>query len=233
MSKAYLTLDDGPTKLTPHIIDYLNSKSIIPIFFTIGKQIEECFSEGVYALKKGAIIGNHSYSHPNFNELTLDECISEIKKQEELLDQLYKVAGVERNYKIFRFPYGEKGDKNKELIQKYLRKMQFCRIEDSNIDFEWYQYYKFNMDIDIFWTFDFSEYNLEYNNGFTRDNIFKKIHDNEPQTGGILLDDNANHIILMHDHEKTDDVLHGYYKILIDYVIAQGVEFIPPKFMAF
>lgn len=233
MSKAYLTLDDGPTKLTPHIIDYLSSINIIPIFFTIGKQIEECFSECIYALKKGAIIGNHSYSHPNFNELTLDECISEIKKQEELLDQLYKVAGVERKYKIFRFPYGEKGDKNKELIQKYLRKMQFCRIEDSNIDFEWYQYYKFNMDIDIFWTFDFSEYNLEYNNGFTRDNIFKKIHDNEPQTGGILLDDNAHHIILMHDHEKTDDVLHGYYKILIDYVIGQGVEFIPPKFMAF
>ncbi|HEY2492750.1 MAG TPA: polysaccharide deacetylase family protein [Paenibacillus sp.] len=198
MSKAYLTIDDGPTKITPQIIDYLSSKSIIPNMFFTGEQIEGCFEEGVYALKKGAIVGNHSYNHPSFNELTFDESIIEIEKQEKILEELYKMAGVERKYKVFRFPYGNKGDQNKEAIQNYLLKNQFCRIDDSEIDFEWYKLHKLNEDIDVFWTFDFLEYQLKDHNGLTFDHILHRIHDKEPATGGFLLDESAHHIVLIH-----------------------------------
>lgn len=70
MSKAYLTIDDVTTENTPNIIDYLSDKGITPILFSVGQLIERHWNEAIYALKKGAIIGNHSYSHPHFSELT-------------------------------------------------------------------------------------------------------------------------------------------------------------------
>jgi peptidoglycan/xylan/chitin deacetylase (PgdA/CDA1 family) len=86
MSKAYLTIDDGPTKNTRAFIDFLISKNITPIMFFYGEQICKERENGIYAIQKGAVIGNHSYTHPHFSELNLDECISEIECQEDQID---------------------------------------------------------------------------------------------------------------------------------------------------
>lgn len=231
MSKAYLTIDDGITVNTPNIINYLCEKEITPILFTIGKQIETHWDEALYALKMGAIIGNHSYSHPHFSELTLSECITEIENQEDILNKLYHTAGVERKYKLMRFPYGDKGGKNKEDLQKYLKKNHFCRIDDSNIRYDWYKENALDTDIDVLWTFDFAEYMLVNNNGYTYDSILHRIHDNNPPTGGVLLEENSYHIILIHDHIETEKVMPDYFKKIIDYVIAFGVEFLRPQFI--
>jgi hypothetical protein len=58
MSRAILTIDDSPTKITPRIIDYLRSKDIIPVINFIGASVDEHFDEAVYAVKSGAVIGN-------------------------------------------------------------------------------------------------------------------------------------------------------------------------------
>ena len=63
MSKAYLRIDDSPSKITRSFIDYLSEKNINPIIFAVGENIDNNFDSALYALKKGAIIGNHSYSH--------------------------------------------------------------------------------------------------------------------------------------------------------------------------
>ncbi len=231
MSKAYLTIDDVTTENTPIIIDYLQERGITPILFSIGRFVEEHWEEAIYALKMGAIIGNHSYNHPHFSELTLSECISEITKQEDVLNRLYQSAGVERKYKLMRFPYGDKGGKNKEALQEYLKENKFCRIDDSAIYFDWYKENALNSDIDVYWTFDFEEYKLEENNGYTYESILQRIHDNNPPYGGNLLEENSCHIILIHDHIETEQVMPDYFKKIIDYVIALGVEFIQPQFI--
>ncbi len=231
MSKAYLTIDDVSTENTPILMDYLNEKGIIPIMFSVGENVKTHWEEALYALKKGAIIANHSYTHPKFSDLTLSECINEIMKQEYILDELYHSAGIDRKYKPIRFPYGDKGGKNKEELQKYLKSNNFCRIDDSNINFNWYKENALNEDIDIFWTFDFAEYRLKEKNGYTYQSILQRIHDNNPPTGGALLDKNSNHIILIHDHIETETFMPNYFKKLIDYVLASGVEFIQPKFI--
>lgn len=231
MSKAYLTIDDTSSRITPNIMDYLNQKNITPIMFSVGKHTENYFAEAIYSIRKGAIIGNHSYSHPNFSEISFEACIDEIEKQERILNRLYQEAGIERKYKIFRFPYGDKGGESKEELQKYLKKEHFCRIDDTMINFNWYREYGLNKDIDVFWTFDFGEYQLQYNNGFTYDSILQRIHDKNPKTGGELLNKSASHIILIHDQEKTEEVMPNYYKILLEYIIDMGVEFINPKFI--
>lgn len=231
MSKAYLTIDDVTTENTPIIMDYLNEKGITPILFSIGRLLEDHWDEAIYALKAGAIIGNHSYNHPHFSELTLSECVDEIEKQEDILNALYRSAGVERKYKLIRFPYGDKGGKNKEALQNYLKKNKFCRIDDSSINFDWYKENALNRDVDVYWTFDFVEYLLQENNGYTYESILQRIHNSNPPTGGVLLEKNSCHIILIHDHIETEKVMPNYFKEIIDYVIASGVEFIQPQFI--
>lgn len=232
MSKAYLTIDDSPTKITPDIVNYLIGKGITPILNFIGQKVDTYFDEAVYAVKRGAIIGNHSYSHEHFSELSLNDCLSEIQKTEYEIDRVYKVAGIERKHHFFRFPYGDKGGENQKELQNMFRgEFHFDRLDDTNINFDWWKENHLNTDIDLLWTFDFAEYQLPWRNGYTWDSILERIYDKNPVMGGVLLQNSATHIILMHDTEETNDYMHEYYRKIIDYVISLGVQFIQPKFI--
>ena len=231
MSKAYLRIDDSPSKITPDFVDYLSEKGIKPVVFAIGEKIEKYFDQAVYAVQKGAVLGNHSFSHKSFSKISFDECKKEIEKCEIMLDKLYSMAKVERKYKIFAFPYGDKGGENKTLLQSYFKSNGFCRLNDEAIGFDWYKQYDLHKDADAFWTFDFAEYLLPRENGYTYESILERIHDKSPKTGGALLEDGSNHIVMIHDHEQTDSFMPEYYKTILDYVIDCGVEFIEPKFV--
>lgn len=229
MIKAVLTIDDGPSKITPKIMDFLSSKGIRPIMFMIGVQLEENMGNGVYAIEHGAIAGNHSYSHANFNELTYDECIEEIEKQEVLLRDLYAAAGIERKHKLFRFPFGASGGRNEQRLQDYLRGQGYCRIDDSKIESYWYHGNGFDRRIDATLTFDFGEWQLQCD-GFTMDKVFERINEKAPADGTALLVNDSHHILLMHDHEISDELVPGYYEQILDYVLKCGVTFIEPRF---
>ena len=127
MIRALLTIDDVSSNNTPAIVDYLNEKNITAIMFMVGEWAENHPSELIYALQHGMIVGNHSYSHPNFSRLTPEEGIREIEKCEELLDRLYAAAGVERKFRPFRFPYGDKGGDNKGAFQRFLAEKRRSR----------------------------------------------------------------------------------------------------------
>ena len=231
MSKAYLRIDDSPSEITPDFIDYLEEKGITPIIFAVGKNIKKHFDNAVYALKKGAIIGNHSFSHPEFSSLSFEECVSDIEECELWLEKLYLTAGIERKYKLFAFPYGDKGGKNKDKLQQYLKNKAFSRIDDRNISFDWYIECSLDKDIDVFWTFDFGEYQLQKNNGFSYETVLYRIHDKNPDNGGVLLEPNSNHIVMIHDHAETNKIMPDYYKSILDYVMTCGVEFVDPQFI--
>ena len=82
MIKALLTIDDVSSKNTPAIVDYLCEKNIQAIMFMVGQWAENYPDQLVYALKHGMIVGNHSYTHPHFSELSFEECKEEIEKNE-------------------------------------------------------------------------------------------------------------------------------------------------------
>lgn len=231
MSKAYLTIDDISSELTKDFIDYVVGKGITPIMFAVGENLEKYFEEAVYALRKGAIVGNHTYSHRGFSQISFEECTEEIQKCEVLLNKVYEAAGMERKYKIFRFPYGDRGNETGERIQTYLKENNFCRIDDSAIYFDWYKEYKLNEGMDIFWTFDFEEYQLSWDNGYNYESIKQKINDKNPDNGGALLEEGSMHIVLIHDIPDCNRVMPDYYKTILDYVISLGVEFITPQFI--
>ncbi|MDS0525634.1 polysaccharide deacetylase family protein [Clostridium sp. SHJSY1] len=231
MSKAYLTIDDGPTKNTKKIVDFLVSKNIPSIMFFTGENILKYREEAIYALKKGVIIGNHSFTHVPFSQITLKKDICEIESQEKQLDLLYKEAKVTRKYKIFRFPYGDKGGKNKKSLQSYLKYEKFNKFNSSKIKYHWYFKEGLDKDIDVYWTFDFIEYKLEYNVGFTFNDIFYEINDKNPNSGGVLLDPSSYNIVLIHDHEKSEEVYPDYFSKIIDYTLKSGVKYMKPKFI--
>ncbi len=231
MIKAILTIDDIATSNTPNLVDYLVEKGITVLMFAQGSHIERYPENVIYALQKGMVVGNHSYSHPNFAEISFEEGIQEIEKTEKLLDDIYKKADVERKYRPFRFPYGSKGGDNKDRYQQYFKDKGFSKLDDRKIAYPWWKEFGLSTDIDTLWTFDFAEYQIRPDSGFTMDDVFKRVHDSNPASGGALLEDGSNHIILMHDHEETLAMVPDYYKIMIEHVLECGVMFERPEFI--
>lgn len=110
---AYLTIDDSPTKHTDALTDYLVARDIPAIFFCVGSSyadlglpcegIEDMPDPILRAIERGFLIGNHTYTHPRYSDLTYDEMVQQIEKTERLIDGLYKKAGKARAAKVFRF----------------------------------------------------------------------------------------------------------------------------------
>ena len=231
MVRAILTIDDISSKNTKPMVDYLVEKGIAAVMFARGENVVKYYDEAIYAVQKGMIVGNHSDSHRAFSELTLEEGIRDIEKCEKVLDKLYKDAGVERRYRPFRFPFGDKGGENKDGLQKYLKENGFDKLNDRMIPYPWWRECGMDTDIDTFWTFDFEEYRLPWNDGFTRESVLSKMKDLNPARGAALFKEGNAHIILTHAHDETDAVWPDYYKEMIDLALKNGVVFDKPEFL--
>ena len=230
MIHAILTIDDIASKNTPAIVDYLNEKNITALMFAVGENVERYYDNAIYALKHGMIVGNHSYSHPFFSQISFEEAVQEIEKNEELLDKLYKDSGVERKYRPVRFPYGDKGGENKAALQAYFKENGFNKLKDTQLPYEWWKEKGLSEEIDTFWTFDFAEYNIRTGSEFTVEDVWKRINDLSPESGAALLEDNGSHILLLHAHDETEELVPEYYKQFIDYLLEKGVIFDTPEF---
>ena len=231
MIKALLTIDDIASDNTPAIVDYLKENNIPALMFAWGEKVEDNYENAIYALKNGMIVGNHSYSHPAFSKISIEQAVEEIEKNERLLDKLYKDAGVERCFRPFRFPYGDKGGSNKDALQEYLRKNGFDKVCDTQLEYEWWKANGLDKDIDTFWTFDFAEYQIRKDSGFTKEDVFKRIEVPAPENGAALLADGSNHMLLIHAHDETEEMVPGYFKLFIDRLIEKGVVFEKPEFI--
>ena len=231
MIHAVLTIDDISSKNTRAIVDYLLEKKIPAIMFAWGKRVEEYYENALYAVKNGIIVGNHSYSHPFFSQLSLEEAIEEIEKNEAILDKLYQDAGVPRVYRPFRFPYGDKGGENKDALQKYFREHGFHKVKDTQIPYAIWKEMGLDKDIDTFWTFDFGEYEIRPGSGVTIEDILDRTRQVNPELGkSLLTDKEGSHLIIIHAHDETEELVPGYYRILIDHLLDNGFVFDAPEF---
>lgn len=230
MAEAYLTIDDGPSRDTPAYLDFLEQHGIEPLLFFWGERLEAAWDIGLDAVRRGAVIGNHTYGHARFSTLTLDACIQDIRRMEELLDKLYTEAGVPRTVKVFRFPYNDKGGPNKDALQAFLRAEGFVRLDDRAITYDWYRAMGFDRGMDASITFNLQEYRLQYDASFAYEDILAYIADRTPEGRGSLYD-GTRQIVLIHDHPETDSVHPGYFTDLIGRLLAVGVTFIPPAFV--
>lgn len=102
---AYLTFDDGPSLVTPKILDILSKENVKASFFVIGKSVEAHPEIVKRAYDEGHYIANHTYSHNNSILYKSSESFANEVKKTDLA--IGKAIGVE-NYSslIFRFPNG-------------------------------------------------------------------------------------------------------------------------------
>lgn len=231
MNTVLLTIDDVPSRNTPAIVDELCARNITAIMFAVGMNVERFYDEAVYAVRKGMIVGNHSYSHAAFSAITLEEGIGEIEKCEAILERVYQDAGVERKHRPFRFPYGDKGGANKEALQNYLAQNGFDKVDDRHLPYDWWRENSLDKDIDTLWTFDFEEYRTQNDETFSRDSVWEKMNDANPKLGAALYGENQRHILLMHAFDETEAVWSGYCRELLDELQRRGVTFDPPAFI--
>lgn len=229
MSKAILTIDDIPQCVTKAMVDYLNEKEIPAIMFVVGENLEKDMETAVYAIQHGMILGNHSYSHPSFEELTFEAAVEEIEKTEQLLDQVYQKAGTERKVRLFRFPYLNKGGDKKEKLQSYLKERGYVGIDDSKVESKGYIEAGWNKDLDAACSYDCQEYMVPSGEKSFED-IMERIDEGDVGMGSNVLTDVGEHIILLHSHDDTERVENGYYKRILGYMLEKGVVFTQPKF---
>ncbi len=179
MKKAYLTIDDSPSTNFLKKAAYLKGKNIPALFFCIGNLLEKDPLPVIEAIQMDFVIANHSYSHPHFSSISLAQAKEEILKTDAIIADLYQRAGKPRHQKLFRFPYGDKGDglygqvfkrtgirswfsrpnvQRKDFIQNVLGEAGYTQPTFESIP---YQYMRSNglfEDIDWHWTFDIMEW---------------------------------------------------------------------------
>ena len=101
-NKVALTFDDGPDpEWTPKILDVLKQKKAPGTFFVIGESANqyENIVKREYAL--GNEIGNHTFTHPEFDNISKTELQIQLNLTELLLESSLGVKTT-----LFRPPYG-------------------------------------------------------------------------------------------------------------------------------
>lgn len=235
---CYLTIDDSPSVHTDEMIDYLIEKKIPALLFARGDLLEKNFAPIIRAIKNGFVIGNHSYAHKPFGEYTYEQAIEDIEKCEDLIDQAYEQAGIERLGKYFRFPYLDRGngdrierhfeqisdtdintDEKVKKIQTYLRESGYK--QPFNTDHPLYDNPSIASSADCLMTYSAFDWMLinrhigkwDYE---TLDDLKCRIDDDK------LLKKSKGNITIFHDQEET---LHTF-KSLVDHMIITGYKFL-------
>lgn len=112
--KVILSFDDGPNpQQTPYILDILAKHNVPGSFFLVGHRVKQHpnLVEKILATRTH-VIGNHSWDHPNFHEISPEEQIDEVLKTKEVLPS-------PSGQLFFRYPYGNSTcDANKFIHQQ-------------------------------------------------------------------------------------------------------------------
>lgn len=84
----YLTFDDGPHAVhTPLLLDLLWLHGVRATFFLIGDRVGAQAPLVQRIVDEGHTLGNHSFSHPQFETLSLREQLDEIELTDRLLSR--------------------------------------------------------------------------------------------------------------------------------------------------
>lgn len=235
---AYLTIDDAPSLTMEKKLDYLLGKQIPAIWFCCGNFIEERPDVIIRAIREGFLLGNHSYDHPHFSDTALDECFTQIRRTDEIIENTYEKAGIKRPAKYFRFPYGDKGGsqdstetsmERKQALQAYLRQLGYTPPAWEHITYHYYRSRGLHEDVDWYWTYDTVDWAISADKPhlFGIDSLEKalaRMDEDEPEGGRGLNSSNSAEIVLMHDHVEIADC----FEPLVERLLSKGLRFVLP-----
>jgi len=125
---VYLTFDDGPSKLTPEVLDILRQEKVKATFFELGELAELRPQLVQRVVAEGHALGNHSYDHV-YKELynSFDSFWQQISRTEDIF---YRITGTRPE--LVRPPGGSYT--NFDSFYFYLLEQAGYRVFDWNVD---------------------------------------------------------------------------------------------------
>jgi peptidoglycan-N-acetylglucosamine deacetylase len=100
--KIAITFDDGPDpRWTPRILNILKEKKVPAAFFVIGTDGSRWPQIVKREYAEGHEIGNHTYTHPSFDEISRTEIHWQLNLTQRLIESILGVKST-----LFRPPYG-------------------------------------------------------------------------------------------------------------------------------
>jgi len=100
--KLVLSFDDGPDRRwTPKILDVLKEKHVPGVFFVIGDEANRAPDLLKREYSEGHEIGNHTFTHPKFDEISRTQIKWELNLTQRLIESTLGVKSI-----LFRPPYG-------------------------------------------------------------------------------------------------------------------------------
>jgi peptidoglycan-N-acetylglucosamine deacetylase len=101
-NKIVLSFDDGPDRRwTPRILDILKEKHAPGVFFIVGEQANAAPDLLRREYNEGHEIGNHTFTHPQFDEISHTQLRWELNLTQRLIESTLGVKSI-----LFRPPYG-------------------------------------------------------------------------------------------------------------------------------
>ena len=119
MDYVYLTFDDGPSKYTKDILNYLKAYDIKATFFVVPDGSEESNARLKAIADAGHTIGIHTATH-EYDKIyaSVDAYLEDFKIA---YDRVYEATGLKCN--LFRFPGGSINDYNTEIRDELIAEM--------------------------------------------------------------------------------------------------------------
>jgi peptidoglycan/xylan/chitin deacetylase (PgdA/CDA1 family) len=239
MTTCYLTIDDSPSPHTDEMIDFLIERKIPALLFCRGDFIEQNPAPIIRAIKHGFVIGNHSYSHKPFGDLSYSDAVADIEKCETLIDQCYTAANIPKHGNYFRFPYLDRGngdrierhfenvsdininaDDKVQALQDYLKNKAYAQPFQTNHPL--YKNHSIANATDCLMTYTSFDWMLTERHKGKWD--YKSIEDLKKRIDNdALMAQSKGNILIFHDQPEILPV----FKSLIDHMVAKGYEFLP------
>lgn len=118
---VYLTYDDGPSELTPKLLDILDEQGVKATFFVMaqGKSTENCKTWLKMIADRGHTIGVHTYTHQYQQIYASPQAFLEDFKK--MHDLIYEATG--QKITVFRFAGGSVNAYNQETCKAIIDEM--------------------------------------------------------------------------------------------------------------
>jgi peptidoglycan-N-acetylglucosamine deacetylase len=101
-NQIVLSFDDGPDRRwTPQILDILQEKHAPAVFFVVGEEANASPDILRREYNEGHEIGNHTFTHPQFDEISRTQVKWELNLTQRLIESTLGVKSI-----LFRPPYG-------------------------------------------------------------------------------------------------------------------------------
>ncbi len=226
---ALLTIDDSASIHMGERVDFLASKGVPAVWFCRGDYLAERPEPAIQALKNGSILGNHSWDHAFFSQLSLTEAFDQVDRTDRLIEELQLRAGVVRKVKAFRFPFEPQigSPEHANALQKGLLERGFVPLQVEGVVSAAFLSQSESGNLSWFWTYDTEDWSLVGPDSPEApqrlEAVLARMDKDDPEAA-CGLNRPGTEIVVMHDHGHTG----AQWQKVVEGLLSKGLRFTLP-----